>query len=372
MPEVLRQSQPVTAEKTLSGLQSSVVIVSYNSRADLEPCLESLLQTTGSDCEIIVVDNASTDGSAELIREKFPRVRLIANPANSGFAAANNLAVSQARGRYIVALNPDTRVTPGWLEALLAPFEQEAGVAPAALRVGLTTPRILMLREPEKVNTCGNSSHFSGLTVCRGLNLPAGAAELQHQAEVPAVSGACFAIRRDLWQSLGGLDETFFTYLEDTDLSLRARLAGYTCLYQPDAVVYHDYANHFSARKIFYLERNRYLLLLKTYRARTLLCLLPALLLVELITWGYALKNSLPGIKARWQAYLWILTHPCVVRRKRREAQALRRVSDRALLNSLLWKLDISQLAGARLAILANYTINPFFRAVYALSLKLA
>jgi len=339
----------------------SLIIVSYNSRVYLQECLSSVLATTGPNCEILLVDNASGDGSADFVAQNFPEVSLIRNPRNSGFAAANNQAARLAQGRFIVALNPDTKVSAGWLEALLEPFANDPAV-------GLTTPKILMLNNPAKVNTCGNSMHYSGLTTCRGLGFSADTLELAQSCEVSAVSGACFVIRRELWETLGGFDETFFTYLEDTDLSLRARLAGYKSQYMSQAVVYHDYANRFSPAKIYYLERNRLLMLGKSFELKTLLWLLPALLLTELITWGYALLNGWAGAKAKIRAYLWLLQNLEVIREKRCASQLLRRVSDKVLLDNCAVKLDISQLAGPKLGKLAGFTVNPFYRVWFGLT----
>lgn len=363
--------EPGVQLKVESALKTSVVIVSYNSHAYLEECILSVVKTTGENCEVIVVDNASEDGSERLIADKFPFVKLLSNRVNTGFAAAANQGVASAKGDFVICLNPDTVVTEGWLEALLAPLiKYPQDKTSANIQIGLTTPRILMLKEPAKVNTCGNSTHFTGLTFCRGLNLEAEASELKEQAEVPAVSGACFAIRREVWDELDGFDETFFTYLEDTDLSIRARLLGYRCLYVPEATVYHDYANRFSPSKIFYLERNRYLLLLKTYRLSTILFCLPALLMTEIITWGYAIKNGPAGIKARFGVWRWILANFSQVKQKRQRVQLARRLGDGVLLSVLVWRLDISQLAGPKLARIANYTINPFYGVVYLVALK--
>lgn len=351
------------SQENIANKLTTIVVVSYNSRHYLEKCLASLLVTVGHDCEVVVVDNASADGSADFVAAHFPGVRLIRNAANVGFAAANNQAAKAANGRYIVAINPDTAVRAGWLEALLAPLEADA-------TIGLTTPRILMLNTPERINTCGNAMHYTGITICRGLNRAADDPALQQSGAVAAVSGACFAIRRELWQMLGGFDETFFTYLEDTDLSLRARLAGYKCWYVAEAVIYHDYGNRFAAPKIYYLERNRWLMLLKSLRSTTLLRLLPALLLTELVTWAYALKSGWPSIQARWQAYGWLIKNWREVRQQRRTTQALRCVSDKALLQIMDWRLDIEQLAGVDLARLADYSLNPLYQLNYLCSLK--
>jgi GT2 family glycosyltransferase len=350
---------------------ASVVVVSHNSRHHLDRCLTSLLHTVGLDCEVIVVDNASTDGSADFVSDRFPWVKLIRNARNAGFAAANNLAVSEAAGHYIVALNPDTEVTPGWLEALLRPFEQDRQGYGCGPPVGMTTPRILMMDRPDRVNTCGNTMHYTGITVCRGLGRPANAPELAVSREVSAVSGACFAMPRRLWVELGGFDPDFFTYLEDTDLSMRAWLAGYRCVYVPDSVVYHSYTGRFNARKFYYLERNRLMLLFKLFSLRTLVVLLPALLAAEAVTWAYALKSGPAHIAAKLRACGWLVAHRTQIARKRRHSFATRRVNDRQLLAAMTSRLDVGQLAGRRASQIADRTLNRAFRLWKKLALRL-
>lgn len=343
--------------------QSSIVIVSYNSMHHLERCLSAIERAAGPVHETIVVDNASTDGSADYVAEYFPWVSLIRSSENEGFATGNNHGVAAARGEYIVALNPDTEVMPGWLDALIEPLRKKQEAAAGQLPIGLTTARILMMDARETVNTCGNLPHYTGITTCLGLDRPSAAPELARRRDVPAVSGACFAARRDLWDALGGFDEDFFTYLEDTDLSLRAKLLGYRCVYVPDAVVYHRYTNQFSARKLYYLERNRMAMLLKIYRWRTLALMLPALLLAECVSWGYAVKSGPAYLRAKLDAYGSVLMAWGAIMRRRREVQARRTTGDRPLLRVLAMRLDFAQLAGADLGRLADGLFNPLFSA---------
>ena len=264
-------------------LRASIIIVAYNAQAYLEKCLLSVLETSGTNREVILVDNASADRSAEIAAQKFPQVRIIRNEHNLGFGQGNNLGAQWATGDYLVFLNPDTIVEPGWLEALITALEDNP-------RAGLATSKILLLNDPERINTCGNTIHLTGLTLCRGLRYSKAA--FSQRESVAAVSGAAFAIRRELFEQLGGFDEDFFLYMEDTDLSWRARLAGWDCLYVPESIVLHDYTLRLTPHKVFYQERNRYLMLLKCFRWPTLLILFPALLLAEFVTWGFVIKSD--------------------------------------------------------------------------------
>lgn len=330
-------------------MRASIVVVSYNSAGYLPHCLGSIAAELGSADELIVVDNGSSDGSADLVAERYPWARLLRGE-NTGYAGGNNAGAAVARGEFLVLLNPDTALAPCALEALLAPFAAHAAV-------GLTTARIVHMQRPDVVNACGNTVHLTGLTYCRGAGRPA--AEFAAQCEVDAVSGAAFAIRRALFEQLGGFDEQFFMYVEDTDLSLRARLAGYSVQYVPGAVVQHDYRMSYSPTKAFYLERNRHLMLLKNLSGATYTRLVPALLLGELITWAFLLLKGprFWGVKPR--AYRWLWTHRADIVTRRsihtaHESSVVARLTDR---------LEFGQVTNGLVAATAALLCHPAFRA---------
>lgn len=342
------------------GARASVIIVNYNSGERLTNCLHALVMECERADEIIVIDNASTDDSAREVEHTFPDVRVIDNDENIGFGGANNLGAQFATGKYLAFLNPDTVVQPGWLARLVTALEDNP-------QAGLATSKILLLDDPERINACGNEMHSSGLTLCRGMGKDSGA--LFDPSEVNAVSGAAFVIRRALFELLGGFDESFFLYMEDTDLSLRARLAGYRCIYVPDSVVYHDYALRFGPKKTFYQERNRYLMLLKALRWRTLIALLPTLILAEGVTWGFVLMRDRKHLRNKLKAYAWILGHWSEVRERRLQTQALRRVRDHELLADTTRVLAYDQAANTVFARLAHALLDPLFRVFHRAAL---
>jgi GT2 family glycosyltransferase len=329
---------------------ADIIIVNYNGGENLVNCLESI--NPSANAKITVVDNASTDGSPEVVGRTFPHVKLVRSQANMGFGAGNNLGFCESHGDYLAFLNPDTIVEPGWLEALISTLEENR-------QAGLATSKILLLDQPGAVNTCGHDHHLSGLTLCRGIGQLGG--NYAAIEEVPAISGAAFVIHRRLFQKLGGFDPDFFLYMEDTDLSLRARLAGYSCLFVPNSIVYHDYCLTIGELKTFYQERNRYLMLLKIYRWPTLLLLLPTLLLAELITWGFSLIHDRDHLVNKINAYRWVIRNWGKVMQKRLETQALRSVPDRQLLLGTTHRLDYSQIGGGFLPRLASWIFNPLF-----------
>jgi GT2 family glycosyltransferase len=252
-----------------------------------------------------------------------------------------------------VVLNQDVVVAPGCVERLVGALDE----APAAM---LATPKVLLTREPDRINACGNLPHYTGITVCRGYGRPA-AAYSQIEA-VGAISGAAFAARRDVFEILGGFDPALFLYLEDTDLSLRVILAGYQCLLVPEAVTFHDFEPRFAPEKLFWLERNRLAMLLKTYRWRTLTALAPALLLTEGLVVGYSVLHGQTAVVAKLRAYAWVVRHFRLILEGRRSIQARRRVSDRALLAHMVADLDLEELRHP-VGRLAMRLVNPLFRA---------
>ncbi|HWP43779.1 MAG TPA: glycosyltransferase family 2 protein [Blastocatellia bacterium] len=351
-PEAARHCSPtpypVADEEPLL---ASIIIVNYNAGEKLLRCLDSVARSIESDCEVVVVDNASTDGNAEKLSQRRDLL-FIRSETNLGFGAGCNLGARRSRAKYLIFLNPDTTVEAGWIEALLAPLE-------SCDRAGLATARILLAKSPERINACGNRIHITGITLCRGLGMTRD--DFPEVEEVDAVSGAAFAVRRELFEMLDGFDEETFLYMEDTDLSLRARLAGWRTLYAPQSIVYHDYSLRITPRKVFYQERNRYLMLLKTLRWPTLVAMLPVLMLAEIITWGFVILRDRDNIGNKWQAYAWIFANRRALVRKRAATQSLRRARDREILRRTAYRLEFEQAATGAVAAVARFVFNPVF-----------
>jgi GT2 family glycosyltransferase len=335
--------------------RAAVVIVTYNGSAHVGTCLRSLLVGEIHPSQILVVDNASGDGTVDLVRRGFPAVRLLRVATNLGYGAASNRGVRSCPAEYLAIMNQDVVSTAGWIDRLVSALDE----APMA---ALATPKILVKDEPSRVNACGNTPHYTGITWCHGYGRPSG--DFGQREDVAAVSGAAFVMRRTVFEELGGFDPDFFLYLEDTDLSLRAALAGYRCLLVPDAVVLHDFEPRFSADKLFFLERNRHAMLVKLYRWRTLLVLMPALLLTEVAVWGYAVLGGRRHLWAKVRACAWVLVHLRAILRARRQTQATRRLPDQTLLQRFAADLHVDEL-GRSSGWLVAAVMNPLLRGWY-------
>ena len=213
-----------------AGPDISVVIVSWNGRAFLDACLTAVSLQEGVDAETILVDNASTDGTTDHVRTRFPWVRIVALPTNLGFAGGNNAGVREARGRLVALLNNDTVPDPGWLRALSAGLDERNGFA-------LVTSRIVYMHDPGRIDSAGDGLLRWGGAFKRHHGAPVAAAA--QSAEVFGVCGAACLMPVAVFNELGGFDEDFFASHEDVDLSYRARLLGYRCRYVAGAVVRH-------------------------------------------------------------------------------------------------------------------------------------
>lgn len=222
----------------------SICIVNWNTREDLRRCLRSLDAGAGGlALELFVVDNASSDGSAEMVAKEFPQIHLIRNAQNTGFAHANNQAIRESRGDYILLLNSDTVVHAGALAALVNGMEADPtiGIGGAKLLNADGSLQYSCRRFPTFTAGLIRNTIFGQLFA---HNRKVGDYLMTdydhaHIAEVDWVSGAALCIRRTTLEETGPLDERYFMYFEDVDWCYTARLAGWKVVYFPDAVITH-------------------------------------------------------------------------------------------------------------------------------------
>lgn len=241
----------------MSGLDLSIVIISWNARQYLLDCLASIRDTAaGIAHEVIVVDNASHDGSPEAVRAQFPDVRLIETGANLGFARGNNVGVRQARGRHVALINSDVIVLPGCLQALVAFMD-------AHPRVGLAGPRVLNADRTLQPSCRDVPTLWTYLGTALGLGpllerAPAEGAAGAPPRPVGILSGCFWIARAESLKTVGLLDEDFFMYGEDLDWCIRFQRAGWQRMYVPAAEAIHFGGASSSNRPVhFYLEMKK-------------------------------------------------------------------------------------------------------------------
>lgn len=306
-------------EKTIA---VSIVIPHYNKAHLLDHCLDSLYALKADfGFEVIVVDNASTDGSAALVGKKYPAVRYIVLDKNHLFARACNEGIKAARGRYIALLNNDTEVDPHWLAELKKALDND----PAA---GFCASRVYFAGDRVKIDTAGDDYTIAGTPhkIGHGVRTPGAYAQRRY---VFGASASSSIYRRELFDRVGLLDEDLFFSHEDVDLSFRAQLAGFKCLYVPEAIVYHHVSatiGRLSADYVYLSQRNVEYVYFKNMPARLLVKYAALHFIFNLGALVYAVRQR--RLFSYLRAKTVFLSRLGVILRKRREIQRGRRVPD--------------------------------------------
>jgi len=277
----------------------TIVVVNWNGRAYLEQCLSSLCAQTYPARDIVLVDNGSTDGSIDFVRERFPEVQIGALPHNVGFAAGNNFAMREARGAYIALLNNDAYAEPEWLARMVEIAEQRP-------EVGLIACKLLYACDPQIINAAGLALDWAGFCwEWRGGTVD----DPQESAieECFGPSGAAALYRRAMLDEIGLFDEDFFAYAEDADLNWRALRAGWQCLYVPQARAYHvssATAGEGSPFKVRLLGRNKIWLLVKNMPGGRYSIWWLVLIAYDLlsVSWGLISRCDTAAVAGRWAA----------------------------------------------------------------------
>lgn len=243
-------------------LKVSIVILNYNGKHLIAECVDSVLSQTYSNVEIIIVDNGSTDGSVELIEAQYGRhITMIKNDANVGFAEGNNIGISASSGYYIALLNNDAVADSHWIEELVKGAERSDDA------YGMWASKILFYDNKKIIDTAGHLIYPDGLNRGRGKG-EVDEGQYDKQEEVFFPSGCAALYARKMINIIGGFDNDFFAYGDDTDLGLKARIAGWKCLYVPTSKVFHkssSTAGMYTPSKAYLIERNRIWILVKYF-----------------------------------------------------------------------------------------------------------
>ena len=248
-------------------VETTIIIINWNGLIHLKDCLPSLKKQSYADYELIVVDNASTDGSMAYVKKLFPNAKIIQLQKNIGFAKPNNIAFREAKGKYVLTLNNDIVLKKDFLQKLVAFLKRQCD------SVYAVNPKVLYFYDREKINTIGIKLVKNGSGIHMGKN--DNFADHNDILDIFGVSAGCALYRKDLIDKIGYLfDETYFAYLEDVDLSIRAHLQNYTAKFYPNAVCFHKHSAtsmKFPYFKFYLMERNRFRNLIKYYPWRYVL-----------------------------------------------------------------------------------------------------
>jgi len=333
----------------------SVIVVTYDSAAAVAHCMPRVVEQLAPGDELLVVDNASRDGTLDAVRTAAPGASVLAQADNLGFAAGANAGAAAAGGDLLLFLNPDAEPAPGFVEAIRRPARDDRGWA---AWMGLVT-----MDGGTRINTSGGIIHFTGIAWSGEAQRPVAAAP-PGPAEVPFLSGTCLAMPRSAWERLGGFPEAFFMYCEDVDVSLRARLAGGRLGVEPAARVDHDYDFAKGAEKWRRLERNRWAVLLRDYPGSVLAALAPALLATEIALLAIAAAGG--WLPAKLLAGVDTLRGLPRLLRERRAVQATRTIGAAEFARWLTPDLDSAYLGRAATLGPLRWALRAYWRLVTA------
>jgi len=301
----------------------SIIVLNYNAGELLLNCINSLKKSTYQNIEILVVDNISSDGSHTKCKKQFPDIKLIQNRKNLGYCGGNNVGIKEAKGEFIVILNPDTIVEENWLDEMFNAFNEFGD--------GLYQPKIISLNESDIIQSTGNMIHAFGFGFARDK----GKKIIEKKEEIEKIgyaSGTCLFTTKKVLEKVGLLDEFLFLYHDDLDLGWRAAQIGINSYYVPKSKIFHaeSYSLKWSAKKFYWLERNRKYCLKTHYSKDTYKKMSFSLMLVDLSIWIFYISKGFLNAKIR--AELDILKNKKIIENKYLELEKKKIISDKELI----------------------------------------
>ena len=328
----------------------SIIILNYNSGELLLDCVESILKSDFKNYEIIVVDNNSKDESHLICKEKFEEIKLIENSQNFGFCEGNNIGAKNAKGEFIIIINPDTTVTPNWINEFLKANKENGD--------GIYQPKIISLEDKKTILSTGNMIHLFGFGFARDKgNLKT--KNVENVEKITYSSGTCIFTTKKLFEKIGMFDSFLFLYHDDLDLSWRASMQKIDSFYVPTITVFHKESYNFqwSSKKFYWLERNRKYCILTHYSKETQKKIASELFLSDVLIWiSYFFKGFL---LVKIKAELEIRKNKKKIEEKYLELEKIKLVSDEEMIKKFsdeIWiPKDVS---------------NNFFNKLFNLTLK--
>ena len=328
----------------------SIIILNYNAGKLLLDCVESILKSDFKNYEIIVVDNNSKDESHLICKEKFEEIKLIENSQNFGFCEGNNIGAKNAKGEFIIIINPDTTVTPNWINEFLKANKENGD--------GIYQPKIISLEDKKTILSTGNMIHLFGFGFAKdkgNLNTK----NIENVEKITYSSGTCIFTTKKLFEKIGMFDSFLFLYHDDLDLSWRASMQKIDSFYVPTITVFHKESYNFqwSSKKFYWLERNRKYCILTHYSKETQKKIASELFLSDVLIWiSYFFKGFL---LVKIKAELEIRKNKKKIEEKYLELEKIKLVSDEEMIKKFsdeIWiPKDVS---------------NNFFNKLFNLTLK--
>ena len=314
----------------------SIVIVNWNGKKHLSYSLSSLKKINYPSFEVIVVDNGSTDGSIELVNSLTRNkkiIKLIKNKKNLGFAEANNIGFREAKGKYVLLLNNDTKVTPDFLKKLVDVMNENK-------KIGVVQPKIVFM-DSKKLQAGGAFLTNTGFLYHFGYGKNPDEKKYNQPMDIFSANGSCMLVKREVIERVGLFDPDFFCYFEETDFCWRVWLAGYKIIYVPSSVIYHKGAQTAKRLKSSFVNyhsfKNRIASLIKNLGPAELFKTMPThFLFCQLAFFAFLVMGKFSSDWAIQKAIGWNFLHLGNTLEKRKKIQnKIRKVSDRELMSKI-------------------------------------
>lgn len=306
----------------------TILIPNYNGKKWLEQCLPTIYKATYRNFEVLVVNNGSTDDSAQFLKKNYPNVRIVEIKKNRGYAGANNFGIRYAKGKYVLFLNNDTTVTPNFLEPLVEKIESDK-------KIGAVQPQIRHMVQRNVIDSIGSFFTFTGFLYHYGYFQRHREKKYQKELSVYSVKGACFLMKKKDYIDIGGIDESFVTYVEESDLCHRILLSGKKIIYVPQSVVYHFGGGdmHIMTKNevvIFRSFRNRFVSYIKNLSLKKLMLVLPIhFFLCEILIFMSILRGNFKlAIASQVGVVGWIPNIFSILKQRKYIQSNIRKISD--------------------------------------------
>ena len=313
----------------------SIVILNYNAGDLLIDCIDSIQNSNYKNFEIILADNVSKDNSHKKCKEKFPDIKLIENSENLGYCEGNNVGIREAKGQFVVILNPDTIVEPSWLSELLLAYRKNGE--------GIYQPKFLASTDHSMLLSTGNMIQIFGFGYSRSKgDLDKG--QYEKFERINFASGTCIFTSKKTIERIGLFEPFLFAFHDDLELCWRGALIGISSFYVPSALVYHPiegYSFKWSPLKFKLLERNRKYCLLTLYSRSTFFKMIPGLLLIDIAVLFFYIFKGLGKMKI--SADIEILKNLKIINKKYNQNQKIRMISDQELIKQFKNEVIVPQ-----------------------------
>lgn len=339
------------------------LVICMNEKHHLKESLDSLKTQTYKNLKIYLLDNFSTDGSKEFVKENYPNINILSTEKNVGFAEINNIGMEMAFSEgadFCIVMNCDTRSDKNMVEELYKSF---FSINNKVKNMGLVQSTILLHDNPGKINTIGNAIHYLGFGYCKDL-LKEYNRDIKDK-EILFASGCCFLISKKYYQEIGGFDEEFIAYNEDQNLSWRGLMQDYRHFVSAKSIIYHKYNFHKRPIKMYYSEKNRQTMLIQNYNLKTLILIAPLWFLVEILLIIYSLLNG--WFKFKIKSYVYIITNFRKIMRNRKTTLNQKRISDKDLIKKFDRKFEFLAIDNIGIKLILNPILTLYYKFILIL-----